>query len=152
MTTIAFPLPCRLLSMNDRLHWRKQRDLTRAWRRTTMVAALQVHHGLDDPSAAFVSSTVYSMRRPIEAAFALLGRAQMQPPLAPSIVTVTLPVRDRRARDPHNYFATVKPVVDGLVDAGLWPDDTPEWVTTTEPRLVPQAPAVVIEITRRPTS
>lgn len=36
----------------------------------------------------------------------------------------------------RHYFATVKPIVDGLVDAGLWPDDTPEWVTTTEPRLV----------------
>lgn len=46
----------------------------------------------------------------------------------------SVPVGVRR-RDPHNYFPTVKPVVDGLIDAGLWPDDTPEWVTTTEPTL-----------------
>jgi crossover junction endodeoxyribonuclease RusA len=57
--------------------------------------------------------------------------------LPPSIVTVHLPVLGNRRRDPHNYFLTVKHVVDGLVDAGLWPDDTPEWVTTTEPVLVP---------------
>lgn len=50
-------------------------------------------------------------------------------------VIVTLPVRDKRRRDPHNYYPTVKAIVDGLVDAGVWGDDTPEWVVTTEPRL-----------------
>lgn len=55
--------------------------------------------------------------------------------LDPSIVTVDLPVIGNRRRDPHNYFTTVKHVVDGLVDAGLFPDDTPEWITTTEPGL-----------------
>jgi crossover junction endodeoxyribonuclease RusA len=56
--------------------------------------------------------------------------------LGASMVTVELPVLGNRRRDPHNLFPTVKPIVDGLVDAGLWPDDTPEWVTTTEPALV----------------
>lgn len=50
-------------------------------------------------------------------------------------VAVTLTVRDRRRRDPHNYYPTVKAIIDGLVDAGVWPDDTPEWVTTREPVL-----------------
>lgn len=59
--------------------------------------------------------------------------------LGPCIVQVSLPVIDDRDRDPHNYFATVKPIVDGLVDAGLWPDDTPTWVTTVEPLLIPPA-------------
>lgn len=27
----------------------------------------------------------------------------------------------------------VKSIVDGLVDAGLWPDDTAEWVTVADP-------------------
>ena len=57
--------------------------------------------------------------------------------LPPSIVTIELPVLGNRRRDPHNLFPTIKHAVDGLVDAGLWPDDTPEWVTTTEPRLRP---------------
>lgn len=60
------------------------------------------------------------------------ARAYDQPP---SMVCVTLDVPDARRRDPANYFATVKPIVDGLVDAGLWPDDTPEWVTVVEPTL-----------------
>lgn len=57
-----------------------------------------------------------------------------------SWVTVVLPVPDRRRRDPHNLTPTLKAIVDGLVDAGLWPDDTPEFVTTTEPVLDVQRP------------
>ena len=53
-----------------------------------------------------------------------------------SSVSVELPVRDRRTRDPHNFVSTVKPLVDGLVDAGVWPDDSSEWVTVAEPVLV----------------
>lgn len=41
-------------------------------------------------------------------------------------LTVDLDVRGNRRRDPHNYHATMKPIVDRLVQAGLWPDDTPE--------------------------
>lgn len=52
-----------------------------------------------------------------------------------STVAVELPVRDRRRRDPHNYTPTLKAIVDGLVDAGLWPDDTPDHVHTLEPTL-----------------
>ena len=62
-----------------------------------------------------------------------------RPPIAapPSTVRVYLPVLGLRRRDPHNYFPTVKHIVDGLVDAGMWPDDTPEYVTTVEPVLRP---------------
>lgn len=69
----------------------------------------------------------------------IVGRSYGSPKLlrrGPSIVTVELPVPDKRRRDPHNYIATVKPIIDGLVDAGLWPDDTPEWVSVAEPRLI----------------
>ena len=52
-----------------------------------------------------------------------------------SLVELTLPVVDHRRRDPHNFAPTLKHVVDGLVDAGIWPDDTPEWVRTLEPAL-----------------
>lgn len=74
-------------------------------------------------------------------------------PTGPVTVTVVLPVADRRVRDPHNYFATVKPIIDGLTDAGLWPDDGPDHVTTTEPRLVicrhPAPRRVTVEIQDR---
>jgi len=74
--------------------------------------------------------------------------------LPPGLVELHLPVPDRRRRDPMNYAPTLKACVDGLVDAGLWPDDTPEFVRTLEPTLyvVPRsAPRVVrITITDRP--
>lgn len=50
-------------------------------------------------------------------------------------VTVVLPVKGHYRRDPANYYPTVKAVVDGLVLAGVWPDDTPDFVTVTEPVL-----------------
>ena len=36
--------------------------------------------------------------------------------------------RDARRRDRDNLVATLKPCMDGLVDAGVIPDDTPEYV------------------------
>ncbi|WP_162786781.1 hypothetical protein [Janibacter anophelis] len=33
---------------------------------------------------------------------------------------------DRRRRDEDNLFATLKPLADGLVDAGVVADDTPD--------------------------
>lgn len=41
--------------------------------------------------------------------------------------------RDSRRRDPENLVATLKPFVDGLVDAGVAPDDCPPYYTTTIP-------------------
>lgn len=48
--------------------------------------------------------------------------------LDPVVVTLVWFAPDRRARDADNPVATLKPVCDGLVDAGLVPDDTPEWI------------------------
>jgi hypothetical protein len=55
--------------------------------------------------------------------------------LPPCYVTITLPVRDSRKRDPSNWFPTAKACVDGMRDAGLWPDDDSTWVTVMEPKL-----------------
>lgn len=112
MLRITFPPPAKLLSANDRDHWRKRAQLVRAWRQHTflLVAALN------------------------------LG------PQPPSVVHLTLPVRDRRRRDPMNYYPTLKAVVDGLVDAGCWPDDTPDYVRTVEPVLDPDADVVMIRL------
>lgn len=41
--------------------------------------------------------------------------------------------RDRRRRDPLNLVATLKPVEDGIVDAGVIPDDTPQYSVPTMP-------------------
>lgn len=56
-------------------------------------------------------------------------------PLGPSVVRVWLPVKDARKRDPHNYYPTVKAIVDGLVDGSMFVDDSSEHVTTIEPVL-----------------
>lgn len=114
---IEFAAPGKLLSMNDRMHWRPKARLTADWVAASRLAGQE-------------------WRR----------RTRWTP--APCTVQLIVPVRDRRRRDPHNYFATVKPVVDGLVLAGVWPDDTPEWVSTIEPALAVAASlvAVVLEV------
>lgn len=69
--------------------------------------------------------------------------------LPPCVVEMAIPVRDRRRRDPHNWMPTVKACVDGLVDAGVWPDDDAEWVTVPEPTLVPGASDVIVSLRPR---
>ena len=64
-----------------------------------------------------------------------------------SRIAVTLPVTGRRRRDPHNWTPTVKAIIDGLVDAGVWPDDNSDWVATTEPILDPDTTLVEVRIT-----
>ena len=83
-----------------------------------------------------------------EAAFYAAKQARLECRV-PYLVTVVIPVKDRRKRDPHNWFPTVKPIVDGLVDAGVWPDDNSDWVTTTEPRLEPGGELVRVVMVAR---
>jgi hypothetical protein len=105
---ISFEPPAKCLTMNQRLHWAQKSKISRAWRD----AACDAGELLDDDDFD-----------------------QGGGHLEPSLVTVHIPVKGNRRRDPHNWFPTIKPIVDGLVDAGLWPDDTPEWVRCTEPIL-----------------
>jgi crossover junction endodeoxyribonuclease RusA len=78
------------------------------------------------------------------------GQALRSKGYPPSMVCVTLDVPDKRRRDPANFFPCVKAIVDGLVDAGLWPDDTPEWVTVVEPVLRVVKGPLMVEVTLRP--
>lgn len=60
----------------------------------------------------------------------------------PVTVQVELRFRKPGRRDPHNYTGTVvKACIDGIVRAGLVPDDTAEYVTVLDPILtvVPRA-------------
>lgn len=43
--------------------------------------------------------------------------------------------RDKRRRDPSNLILTQKPALDGLVDYGLIPDDSPEYVEEMMPTI-----------------
>ena len=110
-TVFTFARPTvRLMSMNDRDHWRAHSRDVAAWRAASQFAA-----------RGWI--------------FAYSAGRLARKPFPPAIVATTFDVPDKRRRDPHNYYPTVKAIVDGLVDAGLWPDDTPEWVTTAEPEL-----------------
>ena len=67
----------------------------------------------------------------------------------PAIVCITYDVPDRRRRDPSNMIGH-KPIVDGLVDAGWWPDDTPEYVTVAEPVLRVVKGPLMVTVELRP--
>jgi hypothetical protein len=55
----------------------------------------------------------------------------------PISIEVTLCFPRAGRRDAHNYTGTVvKTIVDELVRCGLVPDDTPEWVTVKDPRIL----------------
>lgn len=58
-------------------------------------------------------------------AFAWLARAKHVPRLDRIQVTVTPVLADRRSQDVGACFPSVKAAIDGLVDAGVIPDDTP---------------------------
>ena len=67
----------------------------------------------------------------------------------PGIVQVWIPFKDKRRRDPHNYCGTVvKAIIDGMVMAGVWPDDTPEYVGHREPVLY-KGKTVIVEVTEK---
>lgn len=54
----------------------------------------------------------------------------------PIHVKISLPFDRKARRDGHNYGSTnAKSVIDGLVAAGIVPDDTPDWVTLADPVL-----------------
>jgi crossover junction endodeoxyribonuclease RusA len=120
MVTLSFEQPADRLSMNGRYHWAVRSRRTQIWRHT---ASIHAHKTLGAPKAA---------------------RAQ-----PPSFVRVTFPVADNRRRDADNPAPTCKAIVDGLVDAGLWPDDSPEWVETLGSRFAKGAGVVVVEIIPR---
>lgn len=64
----------------------------------------------------------------------ILGGTTHIPTPAHIKVVISFPVK--RRRDPHNYAGTVvKAIVDGLVNAGMFPDDTAEYVRVDEPEL-----------------
>lgn len=118
-TVISFPAPGKTITLNGREHWALKARLNKMWRQAAWAAGIET------------------------------GRTPGARALPPSVVTVEIPVRGDRRRDPHNWMATVKPIIDGLVDAGLWPDDDQAHVAVSEPVLVVGSPHVVVRIHAR---
>ena len=67
---------------------------------------------------------------------ARMGKHGPQPP---STISMSITYPTHRRRDPHNLVGTIlKATIDGLVQAGLWEDDTPEFVHIHEPTILIQ--------------
>lgn len=71
--------------------------------------------------------------------------------LEPVTVTLVWFAPDHRKRDADNPVATLKPLCDGLADAGLVPDDTPEWMDKRPVQIIYRKgePGVELHIERR---
>lgn len=57
-----------------------------------------------------------------------LAKAAKIPNLDPSIVSCCWYAPDRRRRDADSLGPFIKAALDGLVKAGVWPDDHSDWV------------------------
>lgn len=64
-------------------------------------------------------------------------KAARVPRLAQAIVTLHVTPPDRRRRDRHNLHATLKPILDALIDAGVIADDDPEHLAAEEIQVHP---------------
>jgi crossover junction endodeoxyribonuclease RusA len=73
----------------------------------------------------------------VRAVAKVLTRAAHVPPLERVAIELHYVPRDSRRRDRLNLVATLKPVEDGIVDAGVIPDDTDQWSEPTMPIIDP---------------
>lgn len=122
---LRFPLPSRAVSINEVAgkHWAVKRRALEPWR-TAVGWAWKM-------APASERARVQGLR----------CKVRMLIPFDVSDAQWT-----KNRRDPHNYVGTVvKSCVDQLVEQGVWPDDTTEWVTVDEPVLM-QGNEVVIEL------
>lgn len=71
----------------------------------------------------------------------LLAREARIPACARIQVLLAYGPRDRRVRDPLNLVQTLKAVEDGLVRAGVVPDDNPLYVESVMPVVLEPGPA-----------
>lgn len=75
--------------------------------------------------------------------------ARRIPELGRCEVALTWFVTDRRRRDADNVVPTLKAMCDGLVDAGIVADDTPEYMTKHMPVIASASIAhMVLRVTR----
>lgn len=94
--TITLPFPPPELSPNSRCGWRTKASYVQAYRHECKVLALQTARNLEPGQ--------YDLTERLEG-------------------TITFVVKGKRRRDWDNLFASFKAGIDGIVDAGLLPDD-----------------------------
>lgn len=72
--------------------------------------------------------TVAAAKREVTEMVGWAAKSAHLGPCGPSAVTITWFVPDKRRRDPDSLAPFAKAALDGLVHAGVWPDDNSEWV------------------------
>lgn len=117
---VGFPNPTQLLSLNktSKMHWGTKAALVDAWRQMAWAKGVNAASAL---KRAGCDITMLHRRH------------------STAHVIFTVPDPGRR-RDAHNFVATVKPVIDGLVDAGWLLDDSVKHLTVNDPRFVDTKP------------
>jgi crossover junction endodeoxyribonuclease RusA len=91
--------------------------------------------------------------REVRRVAAALVRAQRIPHLDRCEVELHYVPRDGRTRDTDNLVATLKPIADGIVDAGVVKDDSPAFMAKPEPVIEapnPRDPHLFVVIRRAP--
>lgn len=73
-------------------------------------------------------------------------RLGLDKPLPRARVVAELRFVDRRVRDPSNWSSTAKAVIDGLVDAGVFPGDDHRYVVGPDMRVGACVPAGTSEL------
>lgn len=105
-------------------HWAAASRSSREWRGWAHLAALQ--------------------------AMSVAPKATGRTPLAAALIEPTFVCRTRRRRDDDNLIASLKPVLDGLVDARMLRDDAADVVSWSKP-VVELGPAdeLVLRVSER---
>jgi hypothetical protein len=68
---------------------------------------------------------------------ATIKAQNIEPITEPVNIKVSLSFKRKVRRDPHNYVGTVvKKIVDTIVESGIIPDDTAEYVTVIDPKIL----------------
>ena len=78
--------------------------------------------------------------KPWRNAAATLARAAKIPRCRRVTIELFYTPGDSRARDPLNLVGTLKPIEDGIVDAGVIPDDRGAWHVSTMPVITEKGP------------
>lgn len=71
------------------------------------------------------------MARTIRAQAAAAARRSLTPVHRPVLITVTITYPCHGRHDPANWSEWAKHAIDGITDAGIWPDDDASWVRST---------------------
>lgn len=74
-------------------------------------------------------------RRAWRSAGQQFARAAGVKPMAKAHLVAHLHFTDKRGRDPHNYYPTLKACVDGFIDLGMLPDDSSEYLIGPDVRM-----------------